>query len=350
MTSAITLQQLSKQFVAHQPATLRGVNLDILPGTCTALLGPSGSGKSTVLRIIAGLEDPSGGRVLVNGRDVTDALPERRGIGLVFQRPLLFPHLSVIDNIAFADRASGMSRRVARDRAQPYLDMVQLGEHGGRPVRSLSGGQEQRIAIARALAARPSILLLDEPFSALDSELRQDMHELLTDIRTRLSPTVLLVTHDRDEASAVADRIAVLENGQLLQHDTVNRVYHRPASLAVAQLMGGLNAIEGTVRDGAHHSELGRIVIDESAPLGPGTLVFRQESVGVVRGHASAGTDCNKLLGQILAVNRSGLRRRATVRSGGALIHVELAATLEVRVDDPVTIELPPEILSVVPA
>ncbi|MGV8896320.1 MAG: ABC transporter ATP-binding protein [Rhodoglobus sp.] len=348
MTSAIALRQITKQFIDHRPPALSGVNLDVLPGTCTALLGPSGSGKSTILRIIAGLEDPSGGRILLNGSDITDVLPEKRNVGLVFQRPLLFPHLSVIDNVAFADRASGQTRRQARERAQPYLDMVQLGELGDRGVGSLSGGQEQRVAIARALAAQPTILLLDEPFSALDATLRNEMHELLLRIRRELSPTILLVTHDRDEATAVADRIAVLENGQLLQHDTVDRVYHRPASLDVARLMGGENVVSGVVSNGVHHSGLGALPVDESAEDGPGALVFRHESAGLVPGHTPSATE-GALHAVVVEVFRSGLRQRATVRVGTEQLQVEVPGTVTVTAGDAVTVILPQQILWVVP-
>jgi len=349
MTAAIALRQVTKQFVDRQPAALLGVNLDVLPGTCTALLGPSGSGKSTILRIIAGLENPSGGQVLLNGRDITRVRPEKRNVGLVFQRPLLFPHLSVIDNVAFADRATGLPRRSARERALPYLEMVQLADVGRRRVGSLSGGQEQRVALARALAAHPTILLLDEPFSALDAELRHEMHELLAEIRRRLAPTVVLVTHDRDEAATVADRIAVLENGRLLQHDTVDRLYHRPASVAVARLMGGENFISGVVAGGAHHSGLGAVPVDESTEEGPGVLVFRQESVGVTPGHLMPPTS-HGLHGHIAAITRTGLRRRATVRVNTAEVQVGLPATGQFSPGDSVIVELPRTILSVVPA
>jgi len=348
MTAAIALREVTKHFVDRQPAALLGVNLDVLPGTCTALLGPSGSGKSTILRIIAGLESPSGGQVLLNGRDITSVLPEKRNVGLVFQRPLLFPHLSVVDNVAFADRAAGRSWRVARERALPYLDMVQLADLGRQRVGSLSGGQEQRVALARALAAQPTILLLDEPFSALDAELRHEMHELLADIRRQLAPTVVLVTHDRDEAATVADRIAVLENGQLLQHDTVDRLYHRPASLAVARLMGGENFINGVTVGGVHHSGLGSISVDESAPDGPGVLLFRHESLGVSAGHLLPLTG-NRLHGSITGISRTGLRRRATVRINDENIQAELPATLDVSGGDQLTVDLPSGILCVVP-
>lgn len=347
-TSAIALESISKNFSANSLPALAGVSLDVLPGTCTAILGPSGSGKSTLLRVIAGLEDPSGGRVLVNGHDVTEVLPERRGIGMVFQRPLLFPYLNVIDNIAFAARAAGKNRREARIAALPYLDMVALAGFATRSVRSLSGGQEQRVAIARVLAAQPSILLLDEPFTALDAALRDEMHELLRALRRELSPTIVIVTHDREEASVVADRIALIENGHLLQHASVDAVYTRPASLAVARLMGTKNAFFGTVKNGVHESGLGRFRVGEAAFDGNCWLVFRQESVTVTESVGELpgefGFDAD-----ILEIRTHGARRDLVVAAGGLAVHAELAPGMRAAVADRVRVTLSQESLSVVP-
>lgn len=350
MTSAIALESVSKKFLASSSPALTGVTLDVLPGTCTAILGPSGSGKSTLLRVIAGLEDPSGGRVFVNGKDVTGVLPEQRGIGMVFQRPLLFPYLSVIDNVAFAARAAGLSRRGARAHALPYLDMVRLGGFGLRSVQSLSGGQEQRIAIARALAAQPSILLLDEPFSALDPALRDEMHELLRHIRRELSPTILLVTHDRGEASAVADRIALIENGQLLQHASVDTVYNRPACLAVARLMGGKNSIFGTVHQGVHESALGKIPVGGASFDGDGYLVFRQESVVVSASLSSATPHVLEFDGVVCDLSVHGPRRGVVISSGGVEVHAELPPGTHSMPGDRLRVALSPDALCVVPA
>ena len=281
MSAHLLLDGVSKSFSTEHAPALDDVTLEVPAGSCTAILGPSGSGKSTILRVMAGLDFVTGGQVLVNGTDVAGLVPEKRGMGMVFQRPLLFPHLSVLDNVAFAERVSGVSRATARTNAEQYLEMVQLAGYGKRSVQELSGGQEQRVAIARALAAKPEVLLLDEPFSALDPALRTDMHELIADIRAALSPTIVLVTHDRDEASAVADRIAILHQGELLQHDTVEIIYTRPASLRVARLMGGLNEIAGTVTAGIHSSAMGRVAVGADVADGPGTLVIRQESVAV---------------------------------------------------------------------
>ena len=350
MTSAITLTALTKSYSANEPLALQGVNLDVLSGSSTAILGPSGSGKSTILRIIAGLEDANGGQVRLGGRDVTNLLPEDRGIGMVFQRPLLFPHLSVLDNVAFADRAAGVSRADARMRAKEYLAMVQMSAFASRSPNSLSGGQEQRVAIARALAAKPSVLLLDEPFSALDAGLKEEMQAMIADIRSVLNPTILLVTHDRDEASAMAERIAVLQDGQLLQHDTVDRVYHRPSSLAVAKLLGGKNAFPGEVRDGNHHSGLGSIPVDGGIRQGPGTLVFRQETVLVSAGRASASdnTKVVTLAGTVASTTRRGPRREVAVRVGEVLVNAESTLGQPVAEGDSVTITVPSEALWVV--
>lgn len=350
MSTAITLQSVTKKFAAGAAPALRGINLDILSGARTAILGPSGSGKSTILRMIAGLEDPSDGQILLNGRDVTGVLPERRGIGMVFQRPLLFPHLSVLDNIAFPLRAAGLSRRAAREAARPSLDLVQLPGFDRRSVSSLSGGQQQRVAIARTLAAHPTILLLDEPFSALDPALRDDMHALLTRLRAELPSTVVIVTHDRDEAAAVADRIAVIEHGTLLQHDTVERIYHRPTSLAVARLMGGRNEIAGTVQGALHHSDLGSIPVDAGTPDGPGTLVVRPEAVRIIASPRDARPGEPTHTATVQGVTRTGIRRSLVMRSGSALVTADLPAGVEAPVGATVTFGFAPDAPSVVPS
>lgn len=277
MSSSLTFESICHRFGAEE--VLEDITLTVPQSSCIALLGASGSGKSTLLRIAAGLLDPTAGTVLIDGEDVTTVDAEKRETGLVFQRPLLFPHLSVVDNVAFAARMAGRPKAEARRQAREYLELVQLTDYAKRMPGELSGGQEQRVVLARALARQPRILLLDEPFSSLDLRLREDMYELLDSIREQLRPTIVLVTHDRREASVLADTIAVLDHGRILQHAPVAQIHHQPATPAVNRILGGLNEVPGVVRAGVHHSALGRIPVPEDTPEGPGLLMPRQESL-----------------------------------------------------------------------
>ena len=337
MNSALMIDGLSKTFTGAAAPVLANVSLTVDAGSCTAILGPSGSGKSTLLRSVAGLDAPDAGRIVLNGADLAAVNAEHRGMAMVSQRPLLFPHLNVLDNVAFAATVRGVRKRTARADALEFLNLVQLEGYGGRAVSALSGGQQQRVAIARALAARPSVLLLDEPFSALDQELRSSMHELLRVLRDRLAPTILLVTHDRDEAAAVADRIAVLSRGRVLQHDPADRVYARPASLDVHRLMGGLNEVDGTVRHGVHYSALGDLALPEDTDWadGPGVLVIRPESISLPE-EARQG-----LPATVTGLRVLGPRRLVTLSAAGIRLHAEAPWGRPLAVGDRIGIVLP---------
>lgn len=266
---------------ATEPA-LRGASLAVADGEMVSVIGPSGSGKSTLLRVAAGLLRATSGEVLVDGRDVADQPTERRDLTVMFQHPLLFEHLDVAGNVAFAPRLAGARRREARRCAQRYLRLVHLDGLDPRHVSSLSGGQQQRVALARALAAERGALLLDEPFSSLDRELRASMHDLLTEVRAALSPTILMVTHDLDEA-ALAESTVVLIDGSVHQHAPMAKVYQRPATVAVARLLGGFTEIAGTIRDGVHHSAWGGFpVVAGGAEDGEAVLLVRRESLRLV--------------------------------------------------------------------
>ncbi len=354
MSAEVRLDRVGKTFRAGEAPALADVSLTVRASSCTAILGPSGSGKSTILRVIAGLDQATVGRVFLGGDDVEGTPPEGRCTGMVFQRPLLFPHLSVLDNVAFADRVAGMPRSQARIEAARYLEMVQLAGFERRSVQELSGGQAQRVAIARALAGRPKVLLLDEPFSALDPALRADMHDLIESIRTKLSPTIVLVTHDRDEAAAVADDIAVLDHGELLQHDSVDQIYTRPTSLRVSRLMGGLNEIAGVVRDGLHVSALGSIPIGGGVQDGPGVLVVRQEALAVRVIGPDAPAAADEHSGTVAAVRHVGPRRVLTVSFGdpvseSAVVHAEVGPGVGVVLGSLVAVRIPPGAAAVVP-
>ncbi|UBV43293.1 ABC transporter ATP-binding protein [Deinococcus taeanensis] len=232
-------------------AAVRDVSLDVAAGETVALLGPSGCGKSTVLRVTAGLERPDAGSVHVAGQDVTAQPPEARHVGLVFQDYALFPHLSVLRNVAYGPRVRGAARSVAEARAREALALVDLmGLEDRRPAQ-LSGGQAQRVALARALATGSPLLLLDEPMSNLDEQLRADLRAELRDLFARVRAGVLLVTHDQREARSLADRVAVMRAGQLVQVGAAAEVFARPATAWVAAFLGEANllpAAPGEVR------------------------------------------------------------------------------------------------------
>ncbi|WP_258802338.1 ABC transporter ATP-binding protein [Pseudarthrobacter sp. NS4] len=344
MSHALVIEGVSKSFKGSRAPALDAVSLTLAAGSCTAVLGPSGSGKSTLLRAVAGLETPDTGRVLLDGLDLAAVRPERRGMAMVFQRPLLFPHLNVLDNVAFAAIVSGVPRKEARRDAQAFLELVQMEEAGKRTVKDLSGGQQQRVAIARGLAARPAVLLLDEPFSALDPELRSAMHELLAQVRKKLNPTILMVTHDRDEAADVADHLALISEGRVLQHSTVEAMYCRPASLQVSRLMGGVNEVPGTVREGIHYSALGAHPLpdDQTWPEGPATLVVRQEHI-IISDERGQGTPA-----VITGVHTRGPRQLISMDAKGAALHAEASGSQSLTVGGTVRIQLPTPSLTVI--
>ena len=235
----IHVSRVSKHFSAF-PA-LNDVSLEIAPGEFVALLGPSGSGKTTLLRIIAGLELPEGGRVIFGDRDVTDAPVAKRGIGFVFQHYALFGHMTVADNVAFGltvlKRAKRPSRLEIRSRVEELLELVQLPGHGDRYPSQLSGGQRQRVALARALARNPAILLLDEPFGALDAKVRRELRSALRTIHEELGLTSIFVTHDHEEAFSLADRVAILDKGAVQQFATPSAIAAEPANYFVAHFL-----------------------------------------------------------------------------------------------------------------
>jgi putative spermidine/putrescine transport system ATP-binding protein len=224
-----------------------GVSLGIEPGEVAALLGPSGCGKTTLLRVIAGFVRQAAGRVLVDGASIDHLPANQRNVGIVFQNYALFPHMTVAENVAYGLRARGQRGPEVGQRVARMLDMVQLGAFRERLPRQLSGGQQQRVALARALAVEPQILLLDEPFAALDRNLRLDMQIEVKRLQRQLGLTTILVTHDQDEAMSVADRIAVMNRGTVEQFDTPVAIYDRPQTLFVNGFIGTTNLLPGKI-------------------------------------------------------------------------------------------------------
>ncbi|KKW69109.1 transporter [Lampropedia cohaerens] len=227
------------------------VDLEVAQGEIFALLGSSGSGKSTLLRMLAGFEQPSSGKVLLGGRDLTDAAPYERPVNMMFQSYALFPHLSVWDNIAFGLRREGLPRGEVAERVEAMLKLVQLQPLARRKPHQLSGGQQQRVALARSLAKRPQLLLLDEPLGALDKKLREQTQIELVNIIRQIGVTCVLVTHDQEEAMMMASRIAVMSQGALLQVGPPAQVYENPGSRFVADFVGNVNLMEGRLALGS---------------------------------------------------------------------------------------------------
>ena len=349
--STLTLSGLRHGYDG-EPAVLDGIDLEIHDGEMVAVVGPSGTGKSTLLRCAAGLLAPQAGAVSIDGTDVTRMPTERRDLTVMFQRPHLFDHLDVAGNVAFGPRRQGASRREARQRAERYLGLVELAEQTSRRPGALSGGQQQRVALARALACERGVLLLDEPFSSLDPRLRSQMHGLLAQVRVELSPTILMVTHDLDEAS-LADRVAVLAHGRLEQVAPAPDLYARPASRAVASLVGGFHEVAGRVEGGAHVSAYGRVRLDPACSLAEGeaTLLLRRESLRLVPaselGAHSGDHDAYVRRGQVAGVRLSGPRQIVTVGcpvDGGASerVEVELKPDRSAAFGDEVAVRLAP--------
>src|SRR6266446_6257832 len=229
---------------------LESLSLDVGRGELVGLLGPSGCGKTTTLRIVAGLVAPSSGRILLNGQDVTGLPAHRRNIGMVFQSYALFPHFTVVKNVAFGLRMRHVPRAERRMRAMAALELVELGGFGQRYPAQLSGGQQQRVALARALVIEPTVLLLDEPLSNLDAHLRADMRDEIRALQQRLSIATLFVTHDQEEALAMSSRVAVLDRGRLVEVGTPQDLSDHPAHPFTAAFLGARTVIEGRASDG----------------------------------------------------------------------------------------------------
>ncbi len=233
---SLALKGITRRFGDH--VAVNDISFEVPSGELLALIGASGSGKTTTLRIAAGYETPDSGSVTFDGRDITSLPPQKRGFGMVFQHYALFPHMTVEQNVAFGLEARGVAKQARLNKARAALDAVGLQNAGPRPIQSLSGGEQQRVALARALVIEPKVLLMDEPLSNLDPTLRQSTRDELRSMLHRVGVPALFVTHDQEDAFAVADRIALIRRGILLQIGTPEDLYDRPASLAVASFIG----------------------------------------------------------------------------------------------------------------
>jgi len=346
--ASVSLQNLSRFFGTIR--ALDGLSLEIAPGEFVALLGPSGCGKTTVLRILAGFETADSGSVTVNGRDVSHVPPARRDMGMVFQSYSLFPNMSALDNVAFGLRMRKMGAGERRKRAASLLDMVGLAAQAGQYPHQLSGGQQQRVALARALAIEPRVLLLDEPLSALDAKVRQQLREQIRLLQQQLGTTTLFVTHDQEEALSMADRVGVMRQGKLEQIAAPDELYADPATAFVAEFVGVMNRIPGELQAG------GTVLV-----LGTNVPARSQSAVEAADGNAVD-----------VLVRPEGLRMEVTEHGNGIVttrtflgsvtrVGVQLSEDVAVRIDKSsaaaaalapgtsVSVTLPPEAVHVVP-
>lgn len=274
---ALRVEALAVPFGRHPG--LKGIELEAAAGERLAIVGPSGSGKTTLLKAIAGLVRPAAGRVEIAGRAVTALPPERREAVYLHQEPVLFPHLSVAGNVGFPLRVRRVPRREIDLRVAGALEAVRLAPLAGRSPAALSGGERHRVALARAVVARPALLLLDEPLTGLDPALRAEVREALGAVHRSSRAALLLVTHDLDDAGLLADRIGVLLDGRLAQVAPPEELFARPASLAVARLLGIPNELPVEVRDGVATSALGLIPLPTPLPAGPAVAVFPPDAL-----------------------------------------------------------------------
>lgn len=287
---SVTFQNVRKTFGAF--TAIHDLSLTIEPATLVTLLGPSGCGKTTTLRMLAGLEHPTSGKILIGGKDVTMLPANERDVSMVFQSYALFPHMTSLENVAYGLQSSGMGKKEAREKAEEGLKLVGLAGMGHRLPAELSGGQQQRVAVARALVLEPQVLLLDEPLSNLDARLRRRVRTEIRDLQQRLGFTAVYVTHDQDEALAVSDRIIVMKDGEIAQSGAPRELYEAPASPFIADFMGEANVLPCEVVQSEGGQVLVRVStiehrLQSKAGQGPAKLAVRPGAIRI----GSAGTE-----------------------------------------------------------
>jgi putative spermidine/putrescine transport system ATP-binding protein len=316
----VRLEGLSRHY--GPVVALDHLDLTLAPGELIALLGPSGCGKTTTLRLLAGLEDADTGRIIVAGKDVTGLSAAKRDMGMVFQAYSLFPHMTVRQNVAFGLRLRKVGTAQRDERALEMLELVGLSAQAGRYPHQLSGGQQQRVALARALAIEPQVLLLDEPLSALDAKVRAQLRDEIRRIQLEVGITTLFVTHDQEEALAIADRVGVMRDGRLEQLAPPTEVYSRPATSFVAEFVGLSNRLPGEVRDGEVHVRgITLPLVERDMPDGQVVALVRPEAVSLA---SDAAAESGPLTGAVIAVTFLGATSRVTVDLGDTTVLAQL--------------------------
>jgi len=336
---------LTKRFGRRgEAAAATDVSFEAPTGRITSLLGPSGSGKSTVLRLIAGLEEPDAGQIRIDGVDCTHQPARERGVGFAFQNYALFDHMNVRQNVEFGLKIRKAPRVEIDERVDELLKLVQLQDYGGRYPNQLSGGQRQRIALARALATRPKVLLLDEPFGALDAKVRVELREWLADFQRSTGVTTVLVTHDQEEALELSEHVVLLQEGRVVQAGSPHDVYDQPSTPFVASFLGGANVLRGHMKDG--RLDIGAVAVDGPAGADDGVKVqafVRPEDIRIEKPPESSVKTVQ--LARVTRMTRIGGQVKLTVLLGtGDSVTVQMSKTeideLGIEQDDRVMVDL----------
>ena len=347
----VEIDRISKVYPGGDSPAVNDFSLEIPSGRLVAFLGPSGCGKTTTLKLIAGLIQPSAGRICFDGVDVLPIPAEKRGAVMVFQNYLLFPYMSVGDNVGFGLKMRGVRKAEIAKKVAEMLELVKLPDIAGRRPSQLSGGQQQRVALARALITEPRVLLLDEPLSNLDAHLRDEMRDLILSIQRELEVTTVFVTHDQEEAVLLADQIALMFDGLLLQYASPAEFYQRPISQRAARFFGGVNFIAAERANGMLHTNIGAFHFDasesERAPQGAAVLTIRPEQIRLNEEAA-----VNSVTGRIQQRIYVGRYTRYKIALGEHEIEAIRSADLPGSLDvgDDVNVQFPPDRIWVVPA
>ena len=340
--ASVSFDHVTKTYPGSKVAAVNDVSFTIAPGKLVTLLGPSGCGKTTTLRMIAGLEMPTAGRIRIGEADVTNMPATERDVSMVFQSYALFPHMTVMENVSYGLRFSGFAKKETAERAAAGLQLVGLSGFETRLPSELSGGQQQRVAVARALVLEPQVLLFDEPLSNLDAKLRRHVREEIRDIQRKLALTVVYVTHDQEEALAVSDRIIVMNKATIAQEGTPRELYEAPASAFVADFIGEANLLPCEVEaldDGVATVRVGTVRLSVKAAhraLGPARIAVRPNRIGV-----SAGIGGTGLRGKVQRATYVGRHMEYIVQVDGSAVFVvsnRVDDTLEVGADVTLTV------------
>lgn len=327
---------------ASKPA-VEGLNLMVAPGELVCLLGPSGCGKTTILKAIAGLLAPTSGDIRMNGKSLAGVSTEKRSTAMVFQKPMLFPHLNVGANVAFGLRMRRINSVLIEERVREMLGLVQLEGMEKRGITEISGGQSQRVALARALIIEPKIWLLDEPLSQLDANLREEMRELIRAIQRQLGITTLFVTHDQEEAVVLADRIGLVLEGRLQQIGPPPQLLEAPATIEVARFFGGHNQIPGVVKGDRFLCDVGTLRLGRLFPSGPAVLVIRQEAVELGGGE-------NSFAARVNDARYMGTHQRVRLSVRELSLAIQIPSGRGVKRGETIEVRFPPDRIWIIPS